>query len=97
MILQLLGERPTGIHAHGANYLHPDLADVTVTVLRFASGVTGHIFVSWLHPYKEQRLVVVGDRGMAVFDDVVKERKLTLYGHSVGWVDRVPVPRREDA
>jgi len=97
VILHLLGERPTDVQAHGANYLHPDRADVTVTVLRFASGVSGHIFVSWLHPYKEQKLVVVGDRGMAVFDDVVKERKLTLYQHSVEWVDRVPVPRREDA
>ena len=97
VILHLLGERPTAVHAHGANYLHPSLADVTVTVLRFPSGVTGHIFVSWLHPYKEQKLIVVGDRGMAVFDDVVKERKLTLYQHSVEWVDRVPVPRREEA
>ena len=97
VILYLLGERPTDVRAHGANYLHPDRADVTVTVLRFPSGVTGHIFVSWLHPYKEQKLIIVGDHGMAVFDDVAKERKLSVYNHSVEWVDRVPVPRREEA
>ncbi len=95
-ILLLLGERPSETQAHGASYLHPDRADVTVTTLRFPSGVTGHIFVSWLHPYKEQKLVIVGDRGMAVFDDVAKERKLTIYNHSVEWVGRVPVPRRDD-
>jgi UDP-2-acetamido-3-amino-2,3-dideoxy-glucuronate N-acetyltransferase len=96
-ILYLLGERPSQVQAHGGSYLHPDRADVTVTTLRFPSGVTGHIFVSWLHPYKEQKLIVVGDRGMAVFDDVAKERKLTVYNHSVEWLGRVPVPRPEAA
>ena len=96
-ILYLLGERPVDIHVQGGSYLHPDRADVTVTTLGFQSGVSGHIFVSWLHPYKEQKLIVVGDRGMAVFDDVVSERKLTLYRHAVEWKGRVPVPRREDA
>ena len=95
-ILYLLGERPTETRASGGSYLHPDRADVTVTTLRFPSGVTGHIFVSWLHPYKEQKLVLVGDRGMAVFDDVAKERKLTVFQHSVNWVGRVPVPQREE-
>ncbi len=95
-ILHLLGERPASVVAQGGNYLHPDRADVTVTTLRFPSGVTGHIFVSWLHPYKEQKLIVVGDRGMAVFDDVAKDRKLTVYNHAVEWVERVPVPRREE-
>jgi UDP-2-acetamido-3-amino-2,3-dideoxy-glucuronate N-acetyltransferase len=96
-ILYLLGEKPVDVKAQGGSYLHPDRADVTVTALRFPSGVTGHIFVSWLHPYKEQKLVVVGDHGMAVFDDVAKERKLTLYRHEVEWKGRVPVPHREDA
>ncbi len=96
VILHLLGERPSRVQAQGGNYLHPERADVTVTTLRFPSGVTGHIFVSWLHPYKEQKLVVVGDRGMAVFDDVAKERKLTIYRHAVEWKGRVPVPRREE-
>jgi UDP-2-acetamido-3-amino-2,3-dideoxy-glucuronate N-acetyltransferase len=96
VILHLLEERPCRVQAQGGNYLHPERADVTVTSLQFPSGVTGHIFVSWLHPYKEQKLVVVGDRGMAVFDDVAKERKLTIYRHAVEWKGRVPVPRRED-
>jgi UDP-2-acetamido-3-amino-2,3-dideoxy-glucuronate N-acetyltransferase len=96
VILHLLGERPSRIQAQAGSYLHPERADVTVTTLRFPSGVTGHIFVSWLHPYKEQKLVVVGDRGMAVFDDVAKERKLTIYRHAVEWKGRVPVAHREE-
>src|SRR5260221_10440412 len=59
VILNLLGELPASVCAHGGNYLHHDLADVTMTTLTFRNGVRGHIFVSWLHPSKEQRLVLV--------------------------------------
>ena len=45
------------------------IADVTVTQLEFKSGIKCHIFVSWLHPFKEQKPVVVGDKKMAVFSD----------------------------
>ncbi|GMV44418.1 MAG: hypothetical protein AMXMBFR64_61340 [Myxococcales bacterium] len=97
VILRLLREAPSEVAAHGGNWLHPDIADVTVTNLSFASGVKAHIFVSWLHPYKEQRLVVVGDRRVAAFDDTLREGKLRLYEHTIDWVDRVPVARKADA
>ena len=97
LILRLLGELPTEVSAHGAGYLQPDIADVTVTNLAFRSGVRAHIFVSWLHPYKEQRLVVVGDRKVATFDDTANDGKLKLYPHSIEWVDRVPFARKADA
>jgi UDP-2-acetamido-3-amino-2,3-dideoxy-glucuronate N-acetyltransferase len=93
VMLRLLGEMPVAVSAHGGRYLNPAVPDVTVTTLSFASGVRGHIFVSWLHPYKEQRLVVVGDRGMAVFDDLADDRKLLVYEHRVDWINRSPVTR----
>jgi UDP-2-acetamido-3-amino-2,3-dideoxy-glucuronate N-acetyltransferase len=96
-IVYLLGEMPTSVSARGGSFVTDGIPDVTVTTLDFRSGVKGHIFVSWLHPYKEQKLVVVGDRRMAVFDDVEPERKLVLIGHHVEWVGRLPVPRREEA
>jgi UDP-2-acetamido-3-amino-2,3-dideoxy-glucuronate N-acetyltransferase len=91
-VLGLLGEMPDAVQAQGGNYLHEKIADVTVTLLSFPSGVRAHIFVSWLHPFKEQKLVVVGDRRMAVFDDVQPERKLVVYPHVIDWRDHVPVP-----
>ena len=97
VILLLLNELPEGVSAHGGCYLHQEIADVTVTTMSFASGVRAHIFVSWLHPYKEQKLVVVGDKRMAVFDDVATENKLLVYEHGIEWVDRLPVPRRREA
>lgn len=86
MILALAEERPNSVTAEGASYLHSVIADVTTTHLSFPSGVNAHIFVSWLHPYKEQKLVVVGDEGMAVFDDCEPwNRKLILHPHQVDW------------
>jgi UDP-2-acetamido-3-amino-2,3-dideoxy-glucuronate N-acetyltransferase len=95
-ILHLLDEMPAHISAQGASYLNHPISDVTFSVLSFASGVKAHIFVSWIHPYKEQRLVIVGDRQMAVFDDTNPSRKLTLYPHRIDWVDRRPVIRKAE-
>jgi len=97
VILGLLDEMPDTVSAQGGNYLHPQIADVTVSLLAFPSGVKAHIFVSWLHPFKEQKLIVVGDRKMAVFDDMEKEAKLRLYPHSIEWLNHLPVPNKAEA
>src|SRR5438094_4644276 len=97
VILGLLGEMPDRVQAQGGNYLHQQIADVTTSLLSFPSGVKAHIFVSWLHPFKEQKLVVVGDRKMAVFDDVDKKDKLLLYPHSIEWKNHIPVANKADA
>lgn len=89
VLLYLLGEEPTAIEADGQSYLTPGVVDVTLSRLAFASGVTAHIFVSWLHPSKEQKFVVVGSEKMAVFDDTA-EKKLLLYPHRVDWAGRSP-------
>jgi UDP-2-acetamido-3-amino-2,3-dideoxy-glucuronate N-acetyltransferase len=92
VILGLLSEMPETVQAQGGNYLHQKIADVTVSLLSFPSGVKAHVFVSWLHPFKEQKLIVVGDRKMAVFDDVQPENKLVLYPHVIDWKNHAPVP-----
>jgi UDP-2-acetamido-3-amino-2,3-dideoxy-glucuronate N-acetyltransferase len=97
VILGLLDQMPNEIACHGGNYLHQQVADATVSLLSFPSGVKAHVFVSWLHPFKEQKLVVVGDRKMAVFDDVEKKDKLLLYPHSINWRNHMPVASRAEA
>lgn len=97
IIISLLHEMPMEVSAHGGNYLNPHVTDVTVTNMGFPSGVKAHIFVSWLHPYKEQKLVVIGDKLMILFDDVNPKNKLFAYGHKIDWIDRQPVPRPEEA
>jgi UDP-2-acetamido-3-amino-2,3-dideoxy-glucuronate N-acetyltransferase len=97
MILALAGEEPESVMTTGGNYLHKKIADVTTTHLDFASGIRSHIFVSWLHPFKDQKLVVVGDRKMAVFDDTQPwPEKLFLYPHEIKWKDQMPVPSKAE-
>lgn len=95
MILALCNEMPQQVFAVGHNYLHKQLADVTTTHLSFPSGVNGHIFVSWLHPFKEQKLVVIGESKMAVFEDTQPwEKKIALYSHTIKWQSGMPVPEK---
>jgi UDP-2-acetamido-3-amino-2,3-dideoxy-glucuronate N-acetyltransferase len=97
VILGLVGEVPIAIEAQGGYHLHDHIADVTVSLLAFPSGVKAHVFVSWLHPFKEQKLVVVGDRKMAVLDDVQPEKKLVLYPHSIDWKNHIPIASKAEA
>ena len=97
MILSLAEEDPESVITTGGNYLHQKIADVTTTHLEFPSGLRAHVFVSWLHPFKDQKLVVVGDRKMAVFDDTQSwNDKLLLYPHQIQWKNHMPVPSRAD-
>jgi len=96
VILYLLNEQPVSIYASGGGYVKNDVADVTLTIMDFPSGVKSHIFVSWLHPFKEQKLVIVGGKKMAVFDDLTEE-KLFLYPHKIEWQNRIPIAQKADA
>jgi len=95
MILSLADSDVESVMTAGANYLHRQIADVTTTHMEFASGMKAHIFVSWLHPFKEQKLVIVGDKKMAVFDDTLPwSEKLLLYPHEIHWENNVPIPAK---
>jgi UDP-2-acetamido-3-amino-2,3-dideoxy-glucuronate N-acetyltransferase len=90
VILGLTGRLPVQVTATGGAYLQANVADVTVSTLLFSSGTRAHIFVSWLHPYKEQRLVVVGRKQMAVFEDTRADNKLLLFEKRIEWRNGVP-------
>lgn len=85
VILMLTGSLPVQVSAVGGAYVQPNIADVTVSNLLFDQGTRAHIFVSWLHPYKEQRLVVIGSRKMIVFEDSRASDKLILYDKEIAW------------
>ncbi|HST54683.1 MAG TPA: Gfo/Idh/MocA family oxidoreductase [Solirubrobacteraceae bacterium] len=77
--LYLIDEEPHECIAHGESYVRDGVEDVVFCYLRFPSGVVAHLHLSWLDPHKERRLTVVGSQRMATFDDMVIERKLTVY------------------
>ena len=98
MILALAGRAPVRAMTSGGSYLLPTVADTTLSHLDFADGMRAHVFVSWLHPYKDHRLVVVGSEGMASFHDSAQDRdKLLFYPHAVGWKDDLPTVERAAA
>lgn len=91
MILALMVEQPLRVSATGGFYLSRDVADITTTHLLFSGGARAHIFVSWLHPYKEQKLVVVGDEAMATFDDSQGwDNKVSLFEHDIDLSSEIP-------
>jgi len=96
VIVSLMEEEPQRVTAFGADYINYGIYDVTLTTLEFGNEVKAHIFVSWLHPFKEQKLIVVGSKAMAVFDDVSQE-KLVVYPHTITWKEgKIPVAEKAD-
>jgi UDP-2-acetamido-3-amino-2,3-dideoxy-glucuronate N-acetyltransferase len=96
--LRLIGAYPDEVSCRGGSYLNPGVVDVSLMSLGFPSDVRAHIFVSWLHPFKEHRFVAVGSDQMAVFDDTAPwQQKLALYPHQVDWQEgRFPVAREAE-
>src|SRR5262245_32330707 len=83
VVLHLIGEEPEECVAEGAAYVQPGVEDVVFCFLRFPSGILAHLHLSWLDPHKERRLTVVGDKRMATFDDMLIERKLSIYDKAI--------------
>lgn len=97
MLLALFNEAPSHVRQSGLDFVTDGIADETRLDMVFPSGGRAHVFASWLHPFKEQRLVVVGETGMAVFDDVKPwEEKLAVYRHTIDMTGREPVPNKAD-
>lgn len=98
LMVNLVGAAPREVSCKGGAYLSRDVADVTLMNLEWSGDVRGYVFVSWLHPHKDHRFVVVGDRQMAVLDDTRPwPEKLQVYPHRVEWIDgRVPVAQRAE-
>jgi predicted dehydrogenase len=79
VLLHLAGEEPQEVMARGESYVREGVEDVVFCFLRFPSGLSAHLHLSWLDPHKERRFTVVGSRRMATFDDMALEGKVTIY------------------
>jgi predicted dehydrogenase len=79
VVLHLAGEEPFEVSARGESYMREGIEDVVFAFMRFPSGLSAHLHLSWLDPHKERRFTVVGSTRMATFDDMALEGKLTVY------------------
>ena len=89
----LIGKMPLEVVSRGGAFLQSHLHDSTMTVLTYADNVVGHIFVSWLHPFKEHRLVVIGSQGMLSFEDSSDGKEIRFYEKGIDWVRGAPIKR----
>jgi predicted dehydrogenase len=99
MILALAKESPDHVTAEGAAFVSPGIADWATCHLRFPSGLRAHVQAAWMHPFKEQRLVVVGENATAVFEDSAEQwdQRLALYRHRVDRSNATPALVKADA
>ena len=97
VILHLIGQSPSRTSCTGGVFLQPGIHDTTLTSMQFENGAFAHIYVSWLHPFKEHRLVIVGEKKMLVFEDSRLDNKLLLYDCGIDIVAGDPVKRSQDA
>ena len=81
---------PKKINATGSTFLQQGIPDSTLTQLEYENGVKGHIFVSWLHPFKEHRLVVIGSEAMISFEDSLEDKPLKLYSKKIDLKSGIP-------
>jgi UDP-2-acetamido-3-amino-2,3-dideoxy-glucuronate N-acetyltransferase len=89
----LIGSYPIEVVSRGGAFIQPHIHDTTMTVLTYPSNVVGHIFVSWLHPFKEHRIVVIGTKGMLSFEDSSANKDILFYEKGVDWINGEPVSR----
>ncbi len=89
----LVGAMPINIYSQGNDVLQKGIHDTTVTSLEYSNKIMGHIFVSWLHPFKEHRFVVIGSKGMLHFEDSCDEKPLKFYEKKIEFNGNIPVLR----
>ncbi len=99
MLLGIFNEEPSHVSAQGNTSFTHGIADIVTAQMHFPSGGSAHIQTCWMHPFKEQRLTVIGSKAMAVFEDSNPNwsEKLKLYRHSFDTSGPVPIPQKADA
>ena len=88
-----VGDMPISVVSDGGSFLQPTIHDTTMTVLHYPNNIVAHIFVSWLHPFKEHRLVVIGSKGMISFEDSSLCKELVFYEKGIDWIQGQPIKR----
>jgi len=89
----LIEAHPTEVVSRGGIFLQPKIHDSSMTVLTYPNNVVGHIFVSWLHPFKEHRIIVIGSKGMFSFEDSSDNKQILFYEKGIDWIKGEPIKR----
>jgi len=88
-----IGSLPVEVISRGGVFLQPHNHDSSMTVLTYPNNIVGHIFVSWLHPFKEHRMVVIGSKGMFSYEDSSDDKNILFYEKGIDWIQGEPIKR----
>ncbi|MBU4427216.1 MAG: Gfo/Idh/MocA family oxidoreductase [Proteobacteria bacterium] len=88
-----IGKLPVEIVSRGGAFLQPHIHDSSMTILTYPDNIVGHIFVNWLHPFKEHRIVVIGSKGMFSYEDSSNEKNILFYEKGIDWIKGEPIKR----
>ena len=88
-----IGSLPVEVISRGGAFLQPHIHDSSMTVLTYPSNIVGHIYVSWLHPFKEHRMVVIGSKGMFSYEDSSDDKNILFYEKGIDWIQGEPIKR----
>ena len=89
----LTEELPSEVVSRGGAFLQTNKPDTAIMLLKYPGGVCGHIFVSWLHPYREQKIILVGSKGMISFSNTDEMSELKFYDKGIDFIMGEPVNR----
>lgn len=79
----IFGTSPLRVSAHGGAYVRSRVSDVAQLTLEYPNGMLALVHLSWLSPSKVRRFTIVGDRQMAVYDDVETTDKIRVYNRGI--------------
>jgi UDP-2-acetamido-3-amino-2,3-dideoxy-glucuronate N-acetyltransferase len=88
-----IGSLPVEVISRGGAFLQPHVHDSSMTVLTYPDNIVSHIFVSWLHPFKEHRMVVIGSKGMFSYEDSSDDKNILFYEKGIDWIQGEPIKR----
>lgn len=83
MVLSLANSPVENVSAFAQDHLIPNLTDTVTTDITFANGIKARVFNSWFYPIKEQKFMVIGEKGALIFDDTQAwDQKLSHIPHT---------------
>ncbi len=85
-------EFPSNVNSNGIDILQEGIHDTSITTFDYHGKKMAHIFVSWLHPFKEHRFVIIGSKGMLHFEDSDNNKPLLFYNNKAEFINEVPNP-----
>jgi UDP-N-acetylglucosamine 3-dehydrogenase len=69
----LTGMNPERVYAEIERRVHTEHEDLVFSLLHFPNNVTGAIEINWLTPTKVREIIVLGERGMFLVNDLTQD------------------------